>query len=428
MGFNLFTLFIFLTAPLQWITDHLFLLTLYVLFCLFLILIGYIKGNRTGGCKSTEQIDGYKILHKLTSKSLSFIFIFYSFTFLIKYAYLLRFSPFDIEGMVLFLLIGIADPNLGYALSLDTMRATTIPWTLYFLISIINQLFFIVGFIGWEKMYKWQKILFVGFLLIEIFFWFGRATNMGVIILITTFLFLRLYKIEINKSAKIKNFKLLLVILVSLTISIWVFSYNLSGRKGSQNLDYQSFSLGNSKVYENSVVLSFIPEQLHETYMFAVYYLAQGYYHTSLAFDLDFKPTYFLGNNPAIISLAEIFGIDAWKDTYVYRLNEKGVDPLIQWHSAYLWYASDVSFLGVPVVLFLLGYFFGFSWGFSSNNSDLLSKIMFVFLGNMLLFLFANNSYLSMVFYSFMFVLPMWYFTRVKTSKSHATYSPKAME
>ena len=34
-------------------------------------------------------------------------------------------------------------------------------------------------------------------------------------------------------------------------------------------------------------------------------------------------------------------------------------------------------------------------------------------LGNMLLFLFANNTYLASVFYAFMFLLPFWLFTRV---------------
>jgi hypothetical protein len=37
-----------------------------------------------------------------------------------------------------------------------------------------------------------------------------------------------------------------------------------------------------------------------------------------------------------------------------------------------------------------------------------------VVIGNMLLLTFANNTYLSSVFYSFMFIFPIWFFTRVK--------------
>jgi hypothetical protein len=36
-----------------------------------------------------------------------------------------------------------------------------------------------------------------------------------------------------------------------------------------------------------------------------------------------------------------------------------------------------------------------------------------VYCGSVLLYLFANNSYLSSIFYSVMFVLPVWLLTRV---------------
>jgi hypothetical protein len=414
IGFNLFTLFIFFTAPIQWKTNNLLIFTLFVLFCQLLIFIGFKTGYKKGYRKSENPVLKRNILNELSNKSLSFIFIFYSLTFLIKYAYLLRFNPLDIKGMFQFLMIGVIDPHLGYSLTADSLKPTTISWTVYFLISIINQLFFIIGFVCWEKYNKWKKILFIFFLSIEIFFWVGRATNSGIIFLITTFLLSQLYRMEFKKAKRPKIVKPILIILFSLIVSISVFSYTLLSRKGSSTLDYQQFNLENSTVDENSEVFSVLPKPLHDTYMYVVYYFAQGYYHTCLAFDLDFEPTYFLGNNPAIISLAQTFGIDVWKNTYIYRLKEKGVDPLIQWHSAYSWYASDVSFFGVPFLLFLIAYLFGFSWAFSSNRNDFLSKIMFIILGNMLLYLFANNSYLSSVFYSFMFISAIWYFTRIK--------------
>lgn len=413
VGFNLFTLFVFLTAPIQWKTNNLVLLALFALFCQLVIFVGYKIGYKKGIVKS-ERLTHRKIFfYELSNKIFNFIFIFYSLTFLIKYAYLLRFNPLDIKGMFLFLTIGIADPHLGYSLAVDTIRPTTIPWTLYFLISIINQIFFIIGFVSWKNYSKWKKGMFIFFLFVEIFFWAGRATNSGIIFIITTFLLSQLYRMDYDKSKLTTKIKPLLIILFSLIISISAFSYTMNNRKGSSTLSYQSFNLGNSYVDEYSNVFLFIPKPLQDTYMYVVYYLAQGYYHTSLAFDLDFQPTFFLGNNPAIISFAEILGINVWKDTYVYRLNKLGVDPLVQWHSAYLWYASDVSFWGVPVLLFLLGYLYGLCWGLSFNN-DLLSRIIFIIIGNMLLYLFANNSYLSSVFYSFMFILPLWYFTRIK--------------
>ena len=146
--------------------------------------------------------------------------------------------------------------------------------------------------------------------------------------------------------------------------------------------------------------------------MNVVSYLGQGYYHASLALDLDFQPTFFLGSNPALIGLGDLFGVDVWNRTYMHRLQvERGVDELGKWHSAYTWYAGDVSFYGVPFTLLGLGYVFGFSWS-RARKGDFLSGIMFIMFGNMLLFLFANNTYLSSVFYSFMVLLPFWIVTR----------------
>jgi len=266
-------------------------------------------------------------------------------------------------------------------------------------------------------MNKLKKVLFAIFIFIDLFYWIGRGTNVGVITLITTLLFSLMYNLKSIKISTAKILRFSIVTIFLLIGSIAIFSFNLNGRRGGAELKDEQFDLGFSSVDDNSAAFQIVPKPLQLTYLLVVSYLGQGYYHTCLAFDLDFKSTYLLGNNPALIDFAKIVGIDVWRDTYMYRLKEKGVDPLINWHSAYTWYANDVSFFGVPFLLFIIGYFFGISWACSLNGGDFLSKIVFIILANMLLFLFANNTYLSSVFYSFTFILPVWYFTRVKRYK-----------
>ena len=62
-----------------------------------------------------------------------------------------------------------------------------IPWTLYFLVSIFNQVFFIVGSFQWTRMNATRKALFVVLACIELFFSIGRGTAFGVVSLATTF-------------------------------------------------------------------------------------------------------------------------------------------------------------------------------------------------------------------------------------------------
>ena len=85
-----------------------------------------------------------------------------------------------------------------------------------------------------------------------------------------------------------------------------------------------------------------------------------------------------------------------------------------------------MSFFGVPVVLFCLGYLFGFSWA-QGGHGDFLSRIMFVVFGNMLLFLFANNTYMASVFYACVVFVPFWLFTRfsaVIQGHAYSTFRP----
>jgi hypothetical protein len=414
IGFNLFTLFIFYTAPIRWATENIPLFLFFSLSCQLLIILGY----RLGFKKNIKTNISNNILFNLSGKSLNLILSFYSLTFLIKYAYLLKFNIFDIQGMVSILSVGIVNPQLGYALSLNESRPATISWSIYFLISVINQIFFIIGFIKWRDLNKWKKYLFTFFVLVDLFYWMGRGTNFGVINMISTLAFASFYKLKTMRFSFKNILRFYIVIILLLVGSIYTFSYNMVNRSGNAKLNLQAFNLGLSKVDDNAAIFNILPKELQPTYMYMVLYLTQGYYHTSLAFDLEFKPTFFLGNNPALINLAdEVFNFDIWKDTYVYRLREKGVDPRVNWHSAYLWYASDFSIPGVPILLFFIGYLFGASWAISLRKNDFLSKIVFIILGNMLLYLFANNTYLSSVFYSFIFILPVWYFTRIKRYK-----------
>jgi hypothetical protein len=252
------------------------------------------------------------------------------------------------------------------------------------------------------------RLLFAMFVCLELFFSLGRGTSFGVVSMVTTFFVSSLLW---KKSAKsgIRGMvgKALLVLSLFLG-SVAFFQYNLYSRSGNVERQVKLTEFGNSTIILDHPAFSLVPESLHPTYLNVVSYLGQGYYHTSLALDLDFKSTLLLGNNPALIGLASLCGLDVWPDTYMHRLQvDKGVDEFGKWHSAYTWFASDVSFYGVPVLLFGLAYLFGFSWARSARG-DFLSKVVF-----MLLFLFANNTYLSSVFYSFAVLLPLWVLTRL---------------
>ena len=431
VGFNMLTLAVFLTAPVRWDTDNLLQLCLLVLCCQLSILIGFQLG-RKGGLSRRPRV---KLLRS-GDRVMNYLVGFYVFTFLFSYAYRMGFSPLDVTGMSNLLLAGLSDRHFGYEMALRGTGLGPVPWTVYFSVSILDQSFFIAGFILWKRMPAIAKGLFGFFVVAELLFSVGRGTSFGVVSMVTTFFLSSMFWTKQSKSgvgSVLRN-----VLLASLLFggSIALFSYDLYSRSGNveRGLDVSEFR--NSSIIVDNSTLSIVPEPLRPTYLNVVSYFGGGYYHASLALDLDFRSTWFLGNNPALIGLASLVGFDVWRNTYMHRLQAaKGVDEYGNWHSAYTWYACDVSFYGVPVILFCLGYMFGFSWAMSLHG-DFLSRIVFIILGNMLLFLFANNTYLSTVFYSFMFVLPLWMATRLidfapfaavegsRTPSGHVSTSP----
>jgi hypothetical protein len=340
----------------------------------------------------------------------SALFVIYLLTFPISYAYRMEFAPFDIAGMISRLMAGIQDPHFGYAATLEKTSQGPIPWSVYFAISIFDQLFFAAGFLHWRQLRRSAKLIFVILVGIDLFYWVGIATSFGAVTLATTFgLSTMFWPARRRHRREAIRTALLLVLLLGGTIAF--FSHNLYRRSNFAEINVEQYEVARSPLILDHPAFAIVPRPLWHTYVMVVSYMGQGYYHTCFAFDLEFRPTGFLGNNPALISFARAFGIDVWDDTYMHRLQRKGIDEFGVWHSAYTWFASDVSFCGVPLLLFFLGYMFGFSW-IQGLQGDFLSRVVFIVFGNMLLFLFANNTYLASVFYAFMVFVPFWVMTR----------------
>jgi hypothetical protein len=400
-GFNFFTLAMYIVSPYVFYRDGFLLSALFVFINIAALAFGYSRGERSG----RRVVSNYTPPRgPLPNKLFSYLSVFYGFTFLVKYAYLLKFQILDIEGMVQHLLIGVANPKLGYQLSVDETRQATVSWSLYFVTSILNGVYFIVGFLLWSKLSRILKSIFVVFLLVEIFYWVGRGTNFGIISLVVTFLLANVVesKGKINVSLLVKYVSLFAVSLIS-------FSTIMYSRSEGAVEDFQVFSLPWSYVDESSFLFDIVPPGLHTSMLTVFFYLVQGYYNTSIAFDLDFIPSWFGGWNPSIQSLYFTFGVDVADNTYIQRLDAYEVDPRVNWHSSYTWFANDVSFYGVPFVMFFMGYLIGHSWVKAVVSSgDIASKLLFVLLSGSALFLFANNNFIGYHFYSFLFLFPYW--------------------
>jgi hypothetical protein len=157
------------------------------------------------------------------------------------------------------------------------------------------------------------------------------------------------------------NLKSLSYILLLVFIIIIVFSGIMYSRMGDIT-DLSSYEIYMTTINYDSYIFTSTPDFLKPTLLTFFSYLTQGYYFLSFGFDLDYRFSNFLGSNPALINIASLLGLDNTQNSYVHRLTSYGIDPNIQWHSAYLWIANDFSFYFVPLYVCLLGFGLGVSW------------------------------------------------------------------
>lgn len=395
-GFNFLTLMLYLISPFNYVYGDFTLSVIYVFINIIFLFFGYVLAQILFQAKSYKKYYLYNFGSEL--EIFKILLTFFSATFLIRYAYLLHYQFYDISGMLGDIFVGILDPKVGYLSTVNNTRPFTVPWSVYAFVTIFHSLFFITGALVWKKLNSLYKILFLFFVFIEMIYWYSRGTNFGIISLIIVF-FLA-YLLNVKKI----NFKFIFNILIIAFIILVVFSVIMSVRMEGV-VDLSSYEIYLTTINYNSVFLNLCPDYLKPSVLSIFSYLTQGYYFLSFGFEQSFSFTYFLGSNVSLISIASLIGIDIEKSTYVFKLSEYGIDPTVQWHSAYLWLASDLTFYFVPFYIFLLGFGLSFSWIMATRSDDYLFKVLFIILGGYILFLFANTNFIASYFYIFIFAI-----------------------
>lgn len=417
VGFNIFTVLLYLFPPVHRELTNDILVTVYLFVSIFFMYYGLKIGYRKGRLTNIPK----KYIDKPVSpKIMNLLLMFHLLTFIIRYAYLLGFSPFDISGMITRIAVGIVDPGLGYHLHQNYHVTSPIPWSVFFIQSAVDSFFFIISFISWKRLKSAQKILIIIFVCIELLYWLGIGTNFGVITMITNFIFCILLseKRYDNPKKERKTRRRNVTILTLLAAVAFIFFMNtIISRTGEGDHDtaMKNIEIKNTIDYDNFVV-KFLPESIIPGYYYVYSYCCQGYENLGKAMNCEWKWTWFVGNNPHLQMLVQtLTGYNSFEDSYMRELEKKyQVDSYVSWHSAYVWWAGDVTIVGTILVVFIIALLCGYAYSFFYYHGDQISGIFAVVFANMLLFMFANNTYLSEIWYSFMFMFPYWFFTRLK--------------
>lgn len=191
-----------------------------------------------------------------------------------------------------------------------------------------------------------------------------------------------------------------------------LFQNNISSRIDGSYSIIKSIT-NQTEVNVEAPLMKVIPQDFQPLLVYTSLYLTQGYYGLSLALNEPYIPLMGIGNSYFLISnFEELLGLDIWSYTYQARLAVDGWHPLMNWHSIYVWFANDISFVGVLILMFFIGKYFAHVIFRSLVNEDPIASVLFCLLVISFFYFSSNNQVLSSpsLFMSFIGLNILWYY------------------
>jgi hypothetical protein len=305
------------------------------------------------------------------------------------------------------IILGLNNPGTGYSEKISLIESYNGPRsilrTFNFFLSPFTYLLLPIGLFYFRNLNNLTRTMFLFFTSVDLLGWLAVGTNKGVIDLSYTIVFILLIK-----NPNIFRFKIstLVPLVLFFLFFIGMFLRTTSSRFQNKfgEINYESISdVGSDDLpIKNTGIYYSLNYETKFAFKLLGGYLSQGYNALDLSITEDFIGSYGFGNSWFALDLYKsMFGVDMLPRTYVGGiLKSKGIDPQVNWHTAYVWFANDFTFVGVPFILFTLGILYNyFIKCVFYNQIDVVSVIMLFLISNVIFYLFANNQIMSFTFF-----------------------------
>jgi hypothetical protein len=182
----------------------------------------------------------------------------------------------------------------------------------------------------------------------------------------------------------------------ALLASLLFFSKTQSTRSGNPAI-YGYFRSADVFADYSHPVFNLVPATWETTVLGLSIYLASGYYALSLSLGEPFIPTFGVGNSVFLVRQAARILEDPSIESRPYPMRIEKYGWLVgrYWHTIYPWLASDVTFPGVILVVFLIGRYFAQSWVDVITIGEPFAVCMLAQFLIMLFYFAANNQCLQ---------------------------------
>jgi hypothetical protein len=277
---------------------------------------------------------------------------------------------------------------------------------------------FPLGIVFWKRLSLWVRLALVGWIVVDLSMWVAAGTNKGIadfVILLPCLMLARNPAMLIN--IRLRNVMTIgLIAIIGVTALFTFFSLGMLGRSGGTVVPMYNNSAAISADPDN-LALRYLPTQLQGPFASFSSYFTQGYYGLSLSLEQPFIFCYGVGNSYFLEGLSRRFvstpiGLDA----YPARIEGTGWDRYGNWHSIYPWIASDLSFPGTIVFMFVIGRLFALVWLDVAFCKNPWAACLLALLLIMLFYIPANNQVLAFpeAAMPFWTLLVLWFVSRAR--------------
>lgn len=398
LTFLVFTEVLFFIGPLDYIVPSNFQLFFFFITVNIAFYLGYKKGIASYRIKDS---------HTFSLKFVQICIIVSLFLLPLRIDALWGINGFSPIAVYSHLRSSLVNPALVYSSKLELVSGVTTYLTI--VLSPIIYLSISLCITEFKKLKGIWKFCAIIIIVSEVLLPIGQGVRKGVLDIILTLVFLSIAKNPLLLSFK-RYWRYYLFLVLVIFLFLFYFIYSNMSRYGVNDMSVllnEGSAFSNIKdEYRDLNPLVLVPISSIESY------LCQGYIALGYALDSDFTFTFGVGSSWFGLNLMNRLGVEVLPYTYVGQLEKIGIDPMINWHSIYTWLATDLTFWGVPLFIYLMGYYLSTSWLDTIYKRNIYSAGILVLFIIMTFYSFANNQVFSLSFIAFIVLFSLWKINR----------------
>lgn len=403
------TVWLFFYGPWPWSVDKPVELFLYLAAAQIAILVGYLLSWR----RVNASRIGPAALRRHIDQGVIFLKVSLAVTILIALPTSLSRAGSAIPDVI----GGLSNAGLVYTENFERLEAGNSYVVVEYLRMLLSPFLvavFPLTVLYWGRMRWGLRAAALAAIAFNLSIYLATGTNKGIADVVVTLPWLVVLAAAIG-TIRLRHMKLKMTLasLVLIALFLYFFSEGQQQRSGS-GTEYSTFFTGIAVLQADSgnFISSLLPEELRVVYEALTRYVVHGYYALSLALQTDTPSTLGFGHSMFMARNADlVFGSDHFVAQSIPAILERdqGWGMFQLWHSIYPWLASDFGFGGTLIVIGLLAYLLGLSWGKSLTTASHRWVVLLYLLLVLFYYVPANNQIFQSgeTYFAFFMVLAM---------------------